>query len=222
MPAVPPAPAQRGGFAVVDVETTGLDPEKHRVIEVAVTQVDPSGAVEREWSSLLHPRGDTGPVHIHGLTRDHLKDAPTFPEVAPVIRELLADRILVAHHAAFDWAFLAHEAARAGVDLPVEERLCTVNLARNLAVPTVNLKLATLAEFWHIDPGRAHRAADDVRVLVEVLRRCLDEAGRQGASLPLEACHPPSGLRWRLRFQVARWSSRGPAAVIRSRIRLRN
>lgn len=188
-PATSP-PATRRGFAVVDVETTGLDPSKHRVIEVAVTQVSPDGEVEQAWSSLVFTWGSTGPVHIHGLTRAMLFDAPTFAEVMPTLRQLLDGRILVAHNAAFDWLFLATEAARARSALPVEERLCTVNLARALAIPATNLKLSTLADHWGIDPGRSHRAADDVATLVQVLVRCLDESGRQSAPLPLEACSP--------------------------------
>lgn len=197
-------PALRFGFAVVDVETTGLDPAQHRIIEIAVTLVSAAGVIEREWSSLVHVDGDTGPVHIHGLTPQHLVGAPTFPELLPVLSELLANRILVAHNAEFDWNFLAYEAARAGSKLPVEERLCTVHLARQLQISSPNYKLATLAKHWQIDPGNAHRAEDDVRTLVKILDHCLSEAAQQGAALPLEACHHPRLSRWRIR----RWFNR--------------
>lgn len=204
----PPPP--RLGFAVVDVETSGLDPARHRVIEVAVTQLGPRGQVQRTWSTLLRPRGGTGPVHVHGLTREHLADAPRFTEVAEELRTLLRGRILVAHNAAFDWAFLAHEAARARTTLPVSERLCTVTLARALDIPSRNLRLGTLADHWNIPVDQAHRAADDVRVLVEVLRRCLDEAGRQRLPLPLELCEPVG--RW---WRVAAWQRRSAAHLPR-------
>lgn len=194
----------RCGFAVVDVETTGLDPDKHRVIEVALTQVSVDGEVTREFSTLVRTRGETGPVHIHGLTPEHLADAPTFRQIADELAQLLEGRILVAHNAAFDWDFLSREAARAGVSLPVSERLCTVNLARCLAITAPNYKLTTLAEHWGIDAGTSHRASDDVATLVGVLRHCLSEAGRQGAGLPLETCAPPSGAKWWVRRQLGR------------------
>lgn len=202
-------PSVRRGFAVVDVETSGLDPTKHRIIEVAVTQLNPAGHVESEWSTLVRPRGGTGPVHIHGLTGDDVRDAPRFDEVAETLRELLDGRILVAHNAEFDWAFLAHEAARAHTTFPVAERLCTVTLARQLDIPSRNLRLGTLAEHWNIPVTQAHRAADDVRVLVEILRRCLDEAGSQHVRLPLESCCPAA--RW--------WRVRGFAHRVRRRAR---
>ena len=206
-----PTPSLRRGFAVVDVETSGLDPTKHRVIEVAVTQLSPAGVVESEWSTLVRARGGTGPVHIHGLTDHDLRDAPTFAEVAGTLRGLLEGRILVAHNAVFDWTFLAHEAARAHTSLPVEERLCTVTLARQLGIPSRNLRLGTLAEHWGIPVTQAHRAADDVHVLVDVLRQCLDEAGRQRSPLPLEQCLPAA--RWWLLAGVAhRWKRRARGA----------
>lgn len=218
-PSSAPCPPVRRGFAVVDVETSGLDPTRHRVIEVAVTQLSPSGVVEREWSTLLRPRGGTGPVHVHGITGADLRGAPRFAEVAPTLRHLLEGRILVAHNAAFDWAFLAHEAARSRVALPVEERLCTVTLARQLGIPSRNLRLGTLADHWNIPVTQAHRAADDVRVLVEILRRCLDEAGRQRSPLPLEVCLPARRW-WRLAGVQHRFRRRLRSAARRSRRRL--
>ena len=203
-PSVVPPPARRG-FAVVDVETSGLDPLRHRVIEVAVTQLTPSGGLEREWSSLVRARGGTGPVHIHGLSDDDVRDAPGFADLVDELSELLDGRILVAHNAAFDWAFLAAEARRAGRQLPVGERLCTWHLARALDLPTANLRLGTLAEHWNIPVENAHRAGDDVRVLVGVLRHCLDAAGRDGVPLPLESCAPlPHFWRTQARWQRAR------------------
>lgn len=193
----PDTPALRRGFAVVDVETSGLDPARHRVIEVAVTQLDPTGRSQREWSSLVRVPGSTGPVHVHGLTSESLKDAPNFADIAPQLADLLRDRILVAHNAAFDWSFLAMEARRSRIELPVSERLCTWHLAKALQLPTSNLRLGTLAEHWGIPVDQAHRAGDDVRVLVQVLGHCLDEAAQAGTPLPLEPCAPLSRW-WRL------------------------
>ena len=108
-------------------------------------------------------------------------------------------------------AFLAHEAARAHTSLPVEERLCTVPLARQLGIPSRNLRLGTLAEHWGIPVTQAHRAADDVHVLVDVLRQCLDEAGRQRSPLPLEQCLPAARW-WRLAGVAHRWKRRARGA----------
>ena len=205
-------PQTRFGFALVDVETTGLDLQHDRVIEIAVRLMDVDGTVTQDWSTLVHTRRDPGPVHIHGLTADHLADAPTFAQLAPELARLLDGRILVAHNAEFDWGFLSREAARVGMTLPVSERLCTVNLARRLHIDAPNFKLSTLASHWGVDVGTAHQASDDVATLAEVLRFCLAEAGQQGAALPLEPCEMPSGLGWTLRRQLARLRRPAPAA----------
>ena len=56
-------------YAVVDVETTGLFPgAHHRVAEVAVVQVDDTGRVTGEWSTLVNPGRDLGSQHVHGPT----------------------------------------------------------------------------------------------------------------------------------------------------------
>ncbi|MEZ0494617.1 exonuclease domain-containing protein [Kineococcus sp. TBRC 1896] len=176
----------RHRYAVLDVETTGLRPEAgDRVVQVAVCLVDPRGVVERSWSTLVDPRRDPGPVHVHGITRERLAGAPVFADIAPVVAELLTGRVFVAHNAGFDWKFLDAEMSAAGVRLPSRERLCTWKLAQRLQLPVENLKLSTLAAHWGIAQLRAHDAADDTRVLVEVLREELTLAQRAKVDLPL-------------------------------------
>ncbi|GAA4837707.1 hypothetical protein GCM10023221_13810 [Luteimicrobium xylanilyticum] len=182
-------------YAVVDVETSGLSAAHDRVLQIAVVLLGPDGAHEGEWSTLLDPGCDPGRTDIHGLTRERLSGAPRFPDVLPILAPLLADRVLVAHNARFDWDFLAHEANRAGATLPVAERLCTLALARRLDLPAANLSLAALARYWRVPQTRAHDAVDDTRVLVEVLRHSLVVAHRVGAPLPLTRCEVPRATR---------------------------
>jgi len=70
-------------FAVVDVETTGFSPRLHdRVIEVAVVRLSPGGLPADEYTTLVNPRRDVGPTHVHGITATEVKDAPTFEQIA--------------------------------------------------------------------------------------------------------------------------------------------
>src|SRR5689334_870213 len=103
------SPAQRYPFdyALVDVETTGLDPAGDRIVQIAVAQVSSHGVLQRSWSTLIDPGRDPGPVKIHGLTNDHLAGAPGYADVSAELAQLLDNRVLVAHNAAFDWRFLA-------------------------------------------------------------------------------------------------------------------
>src|SRR6185437_1255200 len=85
------------GFAVVDVETTGLFPTRDRVVEVAVVHLDPDERVTGEFSTLIDPRRDVGPTRIHGIRASDVTGAPTFEAAAATIGQLLAGRVFVAH-----------------------------------------------------------------------------------------------------------------------------
>ncbi|WP_432498517.1 exonuclease domain-containing protein [Kineococcus auxinigenes] len=198
LPQDPPDPTSIGAryphrYAALDVETTGFSAAKDRVVQVAVTLLDEHGQVESSWSTLVDPQRDPGPVHVHGITAERLEGAPLFADVAEQLAGLLAGRVFVAHNAVFDWGFVAAEMRRAGVELAVEQRLCTRNLARRLDLPVPDLKLATLAAHWRVEQLRAHDAEDDTRVLVEVLRHALRAAAACDLDLPLTRCsaEPP-------------------------------
>ncbi|MFC8530174.1 exonuclease domain-containing protein [Nocardia sp. NPDC057227] len=177
-----------GSYALVDVETTGLRPGQHRVLSVAALLLDDAGAVVREFHTLVDPGGDPGPVHIHGLTREILHGAPEFGRVAGELAGVLSGRVLVAHNARFDHGFLAAEFRRAGVRMPVRSRMCTLALARRIALPTVDFKLATLAAHYGVVQRRAHDALDDTRVLAGVLRGLAGDAARLGIAAPVLDC----------------------------------
>ncbi|KAB2382783.1 TerD family protein [Actinomadura montaniterrae] len=177
-------------WALVDVETSGFRALQHRVLSIAVATVGKDGRPGEEFSTLLDPGCDPGPVHIHGLTADRLKGSPKFGDVAERVAEMLEGRVLVAHNAPFDYGFLAQEFTRAGKSLPVQARLCTLALNRRLAPATSDLKLATLAAHYGVRMGQAHDAREDVRALAGVLRGSLDEAARLGVRLPLVTCPP--------------------------------
>ncbi|MGW3134960.1 DEDDh family exonuclease [Streptomyces sp. NPDC001139] len=200
-------------WAVVDVETSGLRPYQHRVLSVAVLTLDASGKLTEEFSTLLDPECDPGPVHIHGLTPQRLRGAPTFEQVADRIGALLSGRILVAHNAQFDYEFLAHEFARARSWLPVSQRLCTLALNRRIGPPTDDLKLASLASFYGVRQRQAHDALDDARLLAGVLRGSLAAAGELGLQLPVVACPPKQGIGYPPRVPKTPCAFRNPGPL---------
>lgn len=180
------------GYAVVDVETSGLNAQSDRILQIAVTQMAADGAIQSSWSTLLDPGCDPGPVEIHGLTRAKLRGAPQFADVAGDVARRVDGRVVVAHNAVFDYRFLLAETARAGRELPVEERLCTLALTRRLDLPVADFKLSSVADYWGVPAVRAHDATDDVRVLVEVFRHELVAAARLDLDLPLAPCTDPA------------------------------
>lgn len=70
-------------LAVIDVETTGLNPYRFdRVVEVAVVLVGPGQGISAELTTLVNPERDIGPTSVHGLTASDIINAPRFAQIA--------------------------------------------------------------------------------------------------------------------------------------------
>lgn len=164
------------GYAVFDLETTGLTPLHHRVIEIGVVLVSPDGEITDRWETLLHPDRDLGPTHVHGLRGAHMRQAPRFAEIADELAELLHGRVPVAHNASFDTRFLAAEWARAGI-LPNAEfpsrYLCTMQLAARL-MPGIGRKLSECCASLDIELVDAHAALADAEATAQLLSAYID------------------------------------------------
>ncbi|MEE2061501.1 TerD family protein [Rhodococcus artemisiae] len=184
-----PATLPRGHrWVVVDVETSGLRPNAHRVLSVAALVLREDGSVEREFSTLVNADCDPGPVHIHNLTRERLAGAPRFTDIAGELADILDGGTLVAHNASFDYGFLDAEFRRSGRSIPADQRLCTLALSRRLELDVPNFKLATLAQHWQVQQLQAHDAYDDARVLSEVFVRSATLAENLQLPLPVVNC----------------------------------
>jgi DNA polymerase-3 subunit epsilon len=183
-----------GDFVVVDVETSGFDPAAARALSVAALTLTADGSIEHSMYTLLNPGVDPGPTHIHGITPTMLAGQPCYADIAEHLAPLLRGRILVAHNAAFDYAFLAAEARRCDTELPVTSVLCTYELAALLDLGLGSLSLAALAHHWNIPRARPHDALDDAQVLAGVLRHALVRATELEVILPIRspATLPPA------------------------------
>ncbi|MGE0221283.1 DEDDh family exonuclease [Mycolicibacterium sp.] len=188
-----PAGLPGSGWAVVDVETSGFQPGQARVVSIAALALSDDGNVERSLYSLLDPGVDPGPTHVHGLTAEMLAGQPTFGDVVGDLIEVLRGRTLVAHNVGFDYSFLTAEAELVGAELPVDTVMCTVELARRLALGTENLRLETLAGHWGITQMKPHDALDDAMVLAQILKPVLVRARERKVWLPV---HPVTRRSW--------------------------
>ncbi len=167
------------GYAVVDVETTGLFPGgQDRIVEVAVVQVSPAGEPEASWATLLNPQRDLGPQHIHGIAAADVLGAPTFDQVAGTLAALLAGRVFVAHNASFDMCFVRAAYEGLGHDVPVvpETSLCTMRWAGHL-MPHAPRTLAGCCQCAGIPLDGAHAALVDATATAALLRHYLELLG---------------------------------------------
>ncbi|MFT3942886.1 MAG: 3'-5' exonuclease [Ancrocorticia sp.] len=170
------------GFAVVDVETTGLSPANDRIIEIGVVTLDARGEFEGEWSSLINPHRPVTAQFVHGISDDDVATAPSFSNVLPDVAALLEDRAVVAHNASFDVGFLNASFARAGfpVVIPPAAAVCTMELSK-IYLPAGRHSLVAAAERAGVELGHHHRALADAWTAAELLRVYLaaEGAGRR-------------------------------------------
>ncbi len=130
-------------FAIVDVETTGLDPRIHRIIEIGVVVTDAQGNVRDEYGTLVQPEGvivqEAGAKRVHLIEADWLKAAPPTSAVLVEVAHRLNGRVVVAHNAMFDVEFLQQEFKRClnytDDDLGDWTTLCTIDLCRAVDIP---------------------------------------------------------------------------------------
>ncbi len=184
-PDPPPGPpwdlsVDEAPLAFVDLEMSGLDVRKHRVIEICIERTVAGTVVDR-IETLVCPFEPgaalpdlVGNQHIHGITRDDLARAPTFHAIAGDVERLLGGAILVAHAAMWDVSFLEMELARAGRPLEIEHFLDTLVLARR-AFALGSHSLDALCSHFQIQRGNAHRAGSDVAAMREVFAKAIAE-----------------------------------------------
>jgi DNA polymerase-3 subunit epsilon len=174
-------------FAVIDLETTGLDKAKHRVIEIAIRRIQRDGTLLDEFSTLIDPQGiEVGPTFVHHITADDLVGAPTFAEISSLVVSRLSGCIAVAHHAAFEDGFLSSEFKKAGVSLPKIPCIDTLWLAQTVT-DLPNYRLGTVVNSFGIDEVDAHTALGDVRMVSQLLPRLLDSSKPLYFKEPLSA-----------------------------------
>lgn len=152
-----------------DTETTGLEPfGGDRIIEFAavVFHLAPDGSVEsqEEHSWLINP-GIPIPrkvTEITGISDGDVVGAPSFPEVAGEIRELLAGAVTVAHNLPFDLAFLSREFQLIGSYWPEPlAEIDTVDLSMVCFPDARSHRLSDVCDRLGVTLEGAHRATND-------------------------------------------------------------
>jgi DNA polymerase-3 subunit epsilon len=159
-----------------DLETTGINIVKDRIVEISCLKLMPDGKEEsKTWRinpQIAIPEQATA---IHGITDEDVKDCPTFPELAHTIAELLEGCDLAGFNSnRFDIPLLAEELLRAGIDINMNERKCIDVLTIYHKKEPRNLKMA-YKYYCKKELTEAHQAANDTRATYEVLMSQLDK-----------------------------------------------
>ncbi len=165
----------RRPIVFLDLETTGVDPAKDRIVEVSLVKVQPDGSEEvktrRINPGMPIPEASTA---IHGITDDDVKDEPRFEQIAKSLAAYIEGCDLAGYNSnKFDIPVLAEEFLRAGVDVDLKKR-------KFVDVQTIFHKMEqrTLVAAYRFYCDRelegAHSAEADTLATYEVLKAQLD------------------------------------------------
>ncbi|MBU0490839.1 MAG: UvrD-helicase domain-containing protein [Chloroflexi bacterium] len=163
-------------FVVYDIETTGLDADRHEIIEIGALTVDRGETVGQPFHTLVRPvqRIPAAASKIHGLTDADVRDAPPIESVLPAFLRYMGDVTLVGHNAVrFDNVFLNRALRRVLRRRLINPCLDTLELARRL-LSQGPYALDALAERLGL-PEAPHRALADAEVERDLLLALLEE-----------------------------------------------
>lgn len=148
-------------FAIIDTETTGGNPSKDRIMEIAILLHD-GRKIIKEFSTLVNPETPVMPFvrSLTGIKDEMLVDAPRFSDLAKEIFEITENTILVAHNARFDYGVLRNEFRRIGIRFE-RKQLCTVKLAHQFFPDIKSYSLGNLCRDLKIEIDNRHRAFGD-------------------------------------------------------------
>lgn len=158
-----------------DLETTGLNTTRDRIIEISLLKVYPNGKEEVK-TRRLNPEMPIPPesTAIHGITDEDVKDCPTFKQIAKSLADQLEGCDLAGFNSSrFDVPMLAEEFLRAGVDFDMGRRkLIDVQIIYHRREPRT--LEAAYAFYCNKQLDNAHSAESDTRATYEVLKSQLD------------------------------------------------
>ncbi len=162
-----------GPLIFLDTETTGVDPSRDHIIEVAAIRWE-NGKITGRYESLVNPRIPL-PYEITlltGIKNEDVKDAPLFADIKKEVLEFSANLPIVGHNIAFDTAFLRSHHA----DLKNPE-IDTISLARILLHKESSYALEVLMKKYGLTLRESHRAMVDCETTVEFFEFLLWKIG---------------------------------------------
>ena len=170
-------------YVTLDLETTGLEPKRDRIIEIGAVKVS-DGVVIDEYTTLIDPQMEI-PERIYqltGISNDMVKGKPLIGEALGAFLEFCGDLPLLGHNILFDYSFVKHQAVNCGFKFE-KEAVDTLKIARAVLPDLPSRSLQNLRQYFEISQGDAHRALEDARTTYHLYERLFQEYGQSKPEL---------------------------------------
>lgn len=161
------------GLVAVDLETTGLSPLVDKIIEIAAVKITPEGEIT-SFHSLINPLIDIPEftIQFHGLTNDHLKDAPTLKKPLKEFWDFVGRHPMIAHNSSFDLGYLIKASHDFQIEFPPLDVYDSCRWGRAVYRPLekqpANFKLSTMSEFCGFKLNH-HVAIEDTYACLKIM-----------------------------------------------------
>ena len=157
-------------YVSIDLETTGLNPKRDRIIEIGAIRVE-RGEIREEFSTFVNPgrKLEDRITELTGIRDEDLAEAPELDEVFPKLLEFMGDFPLLGHSILFDYSFLK----KAAVDRKLtfeRSAVDTLQIARKYLPDLPHRNLEYLCRYYEI-PHHAHRALEDAKATDRLFRK---------------------------------------------------
>ncbi len=163
-------------YSVLDLETTGISYLTEKITEIGIIKIK-NGEVLDTFETFVNPEKHIPEKvqEITHITDDMVKDAPTIEEILPKMIEFIGDSVVVTHNTDFDVSYLKYNYEQYGYKFN-NTYLDTLRLAKAMFPEYKRYKLGLIADHLGIVVEVAHRALDDVKTLVQVFNKMVENA----------------------------------------------
>lgn len=153
-------------FIALDLETTGVDSKKDKIIEFAAVKIE-NGEVVDKLELLVNPEREIPLIAqaVTGISNAEVENQPVFEELKDQVQAFIGDAIILGHNVQFDISFLKEN----GVQVS-QKSLDTYGLSSIFFPAEKSLALEVLSERFQIEHKYKHRALGDILATVELLK----------------------------------------------------
>ncbi|MGN0317163.1 MAG: PolC-type DNA polymerase III [Lachnospira sp.] len=148
-------------YVALDLETTGLNPARDKIIEIGMAKVV-GGRVTEKYSSFINPEVKLSEriIELTGITQQDVDGAPVISDIIGDVLLFIGEMPILGHNIIFDYSFL--KKACVNNNLAIEcGGIDTLKIARRVLPQVEKKSLEALCKYLNIDPGNSHRALDD-------------------------------------------------------------